>query len=166
MKRNLKVFSVMFMLVFCMALLGACSTVSNICPAPDGQASVICALSEKMNTSPENLSQILQVANFVALEKSLYTANEASEFIDQIILDLKTAKYEQRGGGPAITYAQALDYVNKKFNVLSAEVQAVFIILNPADLASKEIKIPMIEYDINLLIRHLEKQKQIVQVYM
>jgi len=59
-----------------------------------------------------------------------------------------------------------VNYVNKKYNILSKEVQAVFIIINPADLATKEIKIPLSEYDINLLIGHLEKQKAIIEVYL
>ena len=113
-----------------------------------------------MNTSPEAISTTLQVANVMALEKSLYKAQEAEEFIDNIIQDLKNIK------GKSITYAEALDYINDKFKVLSPEIQAVFIIVDPAGLATKEIKIPLSDYDINLLIKHLEKQKQIVQVYM
>lgn len=150
---------ILTMLLICLCIC-ACSTTSNLCPAPDGQASVICSLSGQMNTSPEAISTTLQVANVMALEKSLYKAQEAEEFIDNIIQDLKNIK------GKSITYAEALDYINDKFKVLSPEIQAVFIIVDPAGLATKEIKIPLSDYDINLLIKHLEKQKQIVQVYM
>jgi len=157
MRKYLKLSMIMFMGM----ILIACATSGTICQdIPEGQNSVICMLADKMGTSPEAMSQILQVANFVALEKSLYRAVEAQEFVDEIIRDLKGIKEN------TITYTEAVNYVNKKYNILSKEVQAVFIIINPADLATKEIKIPLSEYDINLLIGHLEKQKAIIEVYL
>src|SRR4030042_144288 len=150
MKKYLK----LSMIIFMGMLLMACATQGIICQnIPEGQVSVICALAGKMDTSPEAISQILQVANFVALEKSLYKAVEAQEFVEEIIDDLKNIKAN------TITYTEAVNYVNKKYNILSKEIKAVFIIINPADLATREIKIPLSEYDINLLIGHLEKQK-------
>lgn len=147
----------LLLIISILALLAGCATTSSLCPK---EGSAICALSEKLNTSPEAISQVLQVANVAALEKSLYTATEADKFIDQIIADVQAYQ------GKTVTYAQAVKYLNDKFNLLSPQIQAVFIIMNPADLAAKEITIPLSDYDLGLIIAHLQKQKLLVAAYL
>ena len=164
MKKNIigiTLLAVSFFIMFLIFTLQGCSTTGTICQnVPTGQTSVICTLSTKLNTSPEAMSQVLQIANVAALEKSLYTAQQANAFIDQIIMDVEAYK------GKTITYAQAVKYLNDKFNILSPQVQAVFIIMNPADLAAKEITIPLSDYDVNLILKHLAKQKALVGFYL
>lgn len=147
----------LLLIISILALLAGCATTSNYCPH-DG--SVICQLSEKLNTSPEAISQILQIGNVTALEKSLYTATEADKFVDQVIKDVNAYK------GKMIPYADAIGYINKKFNLLSPQIQAVFIIKNPASLAEKEITMPLSDYDIDLILKHLQKQKVLIKVYL
>lgn len=149
----------LLLIISILALLAGCATTSNYCPH---EGSAICTLSEKLNTSPESISQVLQIANVAALEKSLYTAQQADLFIDAIMADLKKVKAE----GVSISYVDALKYVSDKFDLLSPSAQAAFIIMNPADLATQEINIPLSEYDIDLLIKHLKKQKALVKVYL
>lgn len=147
----------LILIISIIAMLAGCATTSSLCPK---EGSAICALSEKLNTSPEAISQVLQIGNIAALEKSLYTATEADKFINQIIADVQAYK------GKAVTYTQAVQYINKKFNLLSPQIQAVFIIMNPADLAAKEITIPLSDYDIDLILKHLQKQKVLIKVYL
>jgi hypothetical protein len=145
-------------IMFLVFTFQGCATTSSLCPK-DGSA--ICALSDKLGASPESLSQVLQIANVAALEKSLYTAKEANQFVDQIIKDVQAYR------GKTITYVQAIKYLNDKFNVLSPQIQACFIIMNPADLATKEISIPSLSKDdINMIINHLKKQKALISVYL
>lgn len=137
--------------------------VSPVClNIPEGEKSVICELANEMNTTPEALSQILQVANFGALESDVYNAQEANKFVDGIITDLKGIQET----GNVITFMQAITYLNKKFDLLPTKIQVLFVIINPDNLVNYQINIPLSNYDIILLIKHLNKQKQIIQVYL
>lgn len=148
-------------ILFCLIMAG-CGTKSVICDVPEAQNSVICALSQKMNTSPEMISQSLLVANFGALEADLYTARQANEFVDRIINDIE----ELRALGKTISYIGAINYIDGKLKALPVKVKAVFVMVNPVGLADKNIKMPLTDYDFELLLRHLNKQKQIIQVYL
>ena len=148
-------------MIICWVMLG-CSTKSMLCDIPEAENSVICALSQKMNTTPEMISQSLLVANFGALEADLYTAQKANEFVDKIINDIG----ELRALGRTITYIGAINYIDGKFKVLPDKVEAVFVLINPAGLADKNIRMPLTDYDFELLLRHLNKQKQIIQAYL
>ena len=143
-------------------MLQGCGGTSTLCPAPDGQPSVICKLSDKMVMTPETLSQVLQVSNMIALEENIYTARDANKFVDRILHDIQKV----RDQGISISYLEAVNYVNKRFKLLSLKAQAAFIIINPGDLATKEINIPLSEYDLGLLLKHLWKQKAIIGVYL
>jgi hypothetical protein len=155
-------FTIMLLIISILLTLMGCGTTGTICQnVPTGQTSVICTLSTKLNTSPEAISQILQIANVAALDKSLYTAQQADAFLDGVITDLKQIK----SNGQSISYVQAIDYLNKKYAILPKEVQAAMIIMNPASLSTQEIKLPLCEYDIDLLISHCKKQLQIVQIF-
>lgn len=163
-KENLVLWVVIVMMLVCLiGLLGEGCAPGNVCMnVPDGQDSVICALADEMATSPEAMSMILQIANVGALETSVYTAKEANEFIAGILTDLKDIK--ARDG--KITYIEAIEYINKKFDLLPAKAQAAFLIVNPADLTTYKITLPLSDFDIGLIIRHLEQQAAIVRVYL
>ena len=146
------------------ALFAGCGTTGGIICSniPEGQDSAICKIADKMNTTPEQISQVLQVANFAALESDLYTAREAEEFVDRIIRDIS----EFRETGKTLTYIKAIEYLNSKFSLLSPRAQVVFSLINPGDLASKEINVPLGDYDLSLILRHLEKQEIIIAAYL
>jgi hypothetical protein len=159
----MKMFYLFMILISALVVfLIGCATKSNLCPAPEGEISAICQIAQKMNTSPEAISQILLISNMAALDEELYTAQEAKTFVETILKDIDKIQAD----GTSITYLQAIDYVNKKFKLLSPKAQACFVILNPVDLAEKEIKIPLSEYDLGLVKRHLKKQLQIINVYL
>jgi hypothetical protein len=150
------------MIVCWIMLFAGCGTKSMLCDVPEAENSVICKLSQKMNTTPGIISQSLLVANFGALEADLYTAQKANEFIDKIINDIE----ELRALGRTITYIGAINYIDGKYKVLPDKIKAVFVLINPAGLADKNIKMPLTDYDFELILRHLNKQKQIIQVYL
>jgi hypothetical protein len=149
------------MAILCM-VLWACSSASFLCSVPEAEGSAVCALSEKLHTTPEIISQSLQVANLGALEADLYTARQANEFIDKIIADIEDIK----AMGKKISYLQAINYIDSKFKVLPARVKAVFVIMNPAGLAGQSISQPLTDYDFELLTKHLKIQKDIIGVYL
>ena len=156
----------MFKSILCILLIliftGCAMFKSNICQnIPEGQTSVICQLALATKVSPENMSITLQIANMAALEKNLYTAKEAGKFIDSIIIDLKNYKTSEI----TISYYQAIDYLNKKFKLLSPQAQVAFIIINPGALSEYKIDSPLSSYDIDLIINHLVKERAIVSAY-
>ena len=148
------------MICLILMVMSGCASNSMLCTVPEATDSVICNLSTKLKTTPGVISQTLQVANLGALEANIYTARQADKFIDTLIADIQGIK------GKEITYLDAVNYINDKFNVLPPRIQAVFIIINPAGLASQTIKMPLTNYDFELLLRHLQKQKDIIKMYL
>lgn len=150
------------LLVGILFFISACATTSQICLVPEAQNSVVCELSGKLRTTPEIISQSLQVANFGALEANIYTAKSADKFLDEIIVDIKNIQEM----GKQISYLDAINYIDGKFKLLPSRVKAVFVLMNPAGLASQGIKQPLTDYDFELILRHLQKQKDLVKVYL
>jgi hypothetical protein len=107
------------------------------------------------------MSTTLQIANLGALEANLYTAKKAGEFVDRIIADLE----ELKTAGTSITYYEAIAYLDKKFEVLDPKIQAAFVLIDSSNLLSTKIELPLCSYDIDLLIRHLSKQRAIITIY-
>lgn len=148
-----------FMLIL---ILSACGSKSMLCSVPEAENSVVCELSKKMNTTPEMISQTLMVANIGAMEADAYTAKRANVFVDKIIAEIS----EVRKLGKSVSYLDAINYIQTKFDVLPRKVQTLFVIVNPAGLYDQNITIPLTDYDYELLLRHLQKQKDILKAYM
>jgi len=165
MKRFFTTISIWLLLFAGVIWFTQCATRSDTCKnVPEGQTSVICTLAGKMGTTPENISMTLQVVNMASLEKNLYTAQEANKFVDVVIADLEKVKASK--GKIVVSYLDAVNYVNAKYKLLSSATQAAFIIIAPSALTEQEIKIPLSEYDIDLLLKHLAKQKILISVYI
>jgi hypothetical protein len=154
-------------LMVCMILLlgliiSACATTSQLCTVPEAQGSVVCELSGKLKTTPEMISQTLQVANLGAMATNIYTAQSADNFIDDMIKDIS----EIRDMGKQISYLDAINYIDNKLNLLPKNVKAVFLLIDTAGLTTQGIKQPLTGYDFELILRHLQKQKEIVKAYI
>jgi hypothetical protein len=159
--KELKVFIRFIMILWVMVLAG-CGTKSMLCSVPEADGSVICKLSEKMNTSPEVISKTLKITNAGALAMGVYEAKEAEEFIDDIIDEIETVRAE----GLNITYGDAIDYIQKKYKKLPVKVQVLFAILDPELLSKNIIEIPLNDYDLDLVLRHLRAQKkQVIDIF-
>ena len=152
----------LLMIFTLLILVSSCATTSQLCNVSEAKNSVVCELSSKLKTTPEMISQSLQIANFGALEGDLYTAQQANDFINRMIEDIK----EVQSLGKEVSYLDMVNYINRKFDLLSPRIQAVFVLINPAGLAGQSITIPLTDYDFELLLRHLYKQKNLIKVYL
>lgn len=141
---------------------GCLTTTSTLCEPPNNETSVICVLSEKMNITPEILSQTLLIANLGAIEGDLYSAQEGMEFLDKLIEEIGDVK----DLGNEVTYIEAIQYIDSKFKVLPDRVKIIFVIINPAGLTSNTITIPLSNHDWNMIMEHLYKQRSILQLYL
>jgi len=150
------------LIIMILILMAGCATNSQLCTVPEAQNSVVCELSTKLHTTPEMISQTLLVANMGALEADVYTAQQANKFVDDLISEIENF----RKLGKTISYIDAIRYIDSKFKILPARVQAVFVIMNPAGLSDQVINLPLTDYDFDLLLRHLNKEKQIISVYL
>jgi hypothetical protein len=157
----MKRLNVLFILLAFVILIQGCATTSQLCTVPEAQNSVICELSGKLKTTPEMISKSLRVANFGALTADIYTPPKADAFVDQIIADVKGI---QKKGGK-ISYIEIINYIDGKLKVLPAKVKVVFAV-DPLDLSRYSIKQPLTNYDFDLILRHLQKQKELIKVYL
>jgi len=143
--------------------VGACAT-SQICETvPEGQTSVICEASQEVGVSPESLSQVLIITNIATLEANVYTAQEALEFIEGCERALSFVNWS------TLTYGEVVDYLLSEYANLPPQVQAVFIVVDPlSSMTQIDRQLPNIlsEFDIDLILTHLEKQKTIVKIYL
>lgn len=153
---------ILFALIF---LSFGCRTLrhSEVCThIPDGERSVLCEASDKLNVSLETIATGLKVGNLAGLMGDLYLAQEAVDFIDRVDDLLGVA--EKKG----VSYATFIEVTKSLFGVLPPEVQALFVIVE--DYAN--IAIPQISdyfltaYDYKLLRLHLEKQRMIVAPFL
>jgi len=159
----MKNFYLILVLFFISVFLTGCGLgTSNLCVGPKAEDSIVCKLADRLHTTPEVMSQSLIVANFGALEADLYTASQAEKFLDEIQADLEKLKET----GKEVTYTEIIKYMNSKYNLLPKKVQAVFVLIDPAGLTGQSIKIPLSAYDIDLLLTHIEKQKQLIVIYL
>jgi hypothetical protein len=135
-------------------------TKPSVCDTvPEGEHSVICDLAEKSGTTPEMIAGVLKLANVGGLSGKLYTAQEASVFLDGIILTLETLE-------EGITYTDAVKYILLKMEGLTPEVQALFIVLD--DFTGYQFETPQLlsDFDINLLLTHLKEQKALLAPFL
>lgn len=161
-------YSLFCFVALCLAVFAGCGGVNiltgvetaSVCDSiPDGEHSVICEIAAQAGTRPETVAGVLKVSNAGALAADIYTAAEASAFIDEIRAALVDAHAD---GG--LTYAEAVAYVIEKYRLLPAGIQAGFEILN--QFTGVEIGFlgdeMLSEYDVSMIITHLDEQQTIV----
>lgn len=145
--------------------LPGCKTEGSVCEnIPEGQTSFICKATDAINVSPENLSKMLLITNLAALEANHYTAQEAMTFIEAAEDKLNAAK-----GLNTLTYGDVVNYLLSTYGGLSPAAQAVFTIVDPlSSLISMDSHFPdlLSDFDIDLLLAHLLKQKTIIKLYL
>jgi len=131
----------------------------SICDTIPAGDSVICDLSERVGQPVETVAGILKLSNVAALAADLYTAQQANKFIDKTIGYLKTTSVD-------LTYVSAVQYVLTTLSMMTPEAQAVFIILDDfvnVDFGSVRL---LSEFDIGLLLKHLNDQKLILVPFL
>ena len=157
---------IMMMVVGVVFLVGCATTgvqKPSVCDTiPDGQTSVICDLAKQVGQSPETVAGILKLGNIASLAGHLYTAQEASLFIDMVIDYLKFTQ----ANGTGVTYMFAVEYILYTFSFMSPEAQAVFIILQDfMNFDFGETRL-LSDFDIGLLLKHLNDQKALIAPFL
>lgn len=158
--KELRDLGIMVLAVLCLLLVG-CGAKSMLCSVPEADGSVICKLAEKINTTPEAISQSLKIANAGGLALKVYEAQEAEKFIRDIIAEVE--KYQAMG--TEISYKEAIDYIIEKKKGLSLKVQAIFTVIDPAVLSQNIIDMPLKGYDFKLFLDHLYAQLRVVAIF-
>ena len=130
---------------------------------PSNSYSIICQIANHANKTPEQVASVLRIANTTALAEDLYTAKEAKKFIDGIKDDINIARKTD------ISYEIAQKYIMNKYNALSKKERALFIIanefvsINTPDIAINE---PLSDFDIDMILKHLDNQSDIIDVFL
>lgn len=155
---------IIFLLVVIGIIIGLFSSCrkSLVCEISDAEESRICQMSQEIGITPEEFSEGLLIANIISLEKNVYSAQRADIFIDRIINDVEGF----RKAGLKITYLDIVKYVNRISDVLPPNVLAALIIADPESILSDQINLPLTDYDFELILRHLQKQKSIISLYL
>jgi hypothetical protein len=148
--------------MMCLMMAGCATTPSQLCIVPEAKDSVICELAGKLKTTPEAISQTLKITNIVAMETNVYTAQQADKFVDRMIEEIQGI----RDLGSEITYIGLVRYIDGEVSLLPPRVQVVFEVMGDSGLTTQEIKMPLTPYDFELLLRHLQKQKELIKMYL
>ncbi len=153
--------SVVFLLV-CACATNFASNESVCAKIPDGQTSVICQISEKVNVTPEAVSGVLKIANLAGVASKTYTVSQALAFIDRMEIILKDVQIS------GITYADFVIFITKEYNALPPEVQALFVILEDFKLIDiPEIQlVKLTDYDFGMISRHFAAQRKVLMPFL
>ena len=156
---------IMMMVVGVVFLVGCATTgvqKPSVCDTiPDGQTSVICDLAKQVGQSPETVAGILKLGNIASLAGHLYTAQEASLFIDEAIEHLIFFQ-----GMDTLTYVSVVQYTLNKLSMLSPEAMALFVVLEGfTSYDFGEVRL-LSDFDIGLLLKHLNDQKALIAPFL
>jgi hypothetical protein len=161
MLKKLLVISLVLLFSGC-SLFKADIKTSNVCSnIPTDQKSVICELSQKMGTTPENINKVVQFGNAVSLEEKLYAAKDAKVFIQKLRDGINKIKDRKD-----YTLQDLLNDIQKEYSKLTPKVQLAFMVLNPVDLSKYGVTNPLSPYDYSLLLMGLDSQDLIINFYL
>lgn len=118
---------------------------SNVCDTD--QPSLIC---EKI-PNPEQADLALQIVNVRSLKENAYDANQALEFLD------KCEAYIDE----AVTYGDVSKWIASELDEVDLEILILSNYLGVFDVAS-----PIYDYDRMLLKEHIQRQKELIVMYM
>jgi hypothetical protein len=159
-EKTMKIKNYFLTTMACLVMAGCATTPSNLCIVPEAKDSVICELAGKLKTTPEAISQTLKITNIVAMETNVYTAQQADKFVDRMIEEIQGMRDLE------ITYIGLVRYIDGEVSLLPPRVQVVFEVMGDSGLTTQEIKMPLTPYDFELLLRHLQKQKELIKMYL
>lgn len=149
-----------FALLIMLVASGCATTEKSVCD--DNKDAVICRLADKMGQSPEQMAQVLKIANIGALAGDVYTARQAMDFIADLQMFLRDAQQSNA------TYGMVVSYVVAKYNVLPPDVQVAFMLLQTMSgvqvpgLDSE----PLTPADYAMISHHLNEQMQIITPFL
>lgn len=157
--------TITFLTIFTLFILGGCASIqtSNVCQSvPEGQVSAICTLSDKMGTTPENISKVVQISIGLGIETGDIRVKQAKEYLDKI----KAKATEAMDSDYTITFEEVLNYAMDEYNKLPTTTRLLITVINPVDLSKYGIKIPCIPYDFEMILMGIEEQYKVVNIYL
>jgi hypothetical protein len=115
-----------------------------------------------MGQSPEQMAQVLKIANIGALAGNVYTARQAMNFIADIQIFLQDAQQSNA------TYGMVVSHVIAKYKVLPPDVQVAFMLLQT--MAGVQVpwldSEPLTPADYAMISHHLNEQMQIITPFL
>jgi len=155
--KKLIVFAVVVFLAGCVT---APPTTQSVCV--DHPDAVICKLAGKMGQSPEQMAQVLKIANITALAGDIYTARQAMDFVADLQVFLKDAQASNA------TYGTVIAHIVAKYQALPPDVQIAFLLLQT--VAGVQVpgldSEPLTDADYAMLSYHLNEQLQIITPFL
>lgn len=143
--------------LFCLVIMGTiafnsgCSmmdmnpTANSPCLGIEPGASKICEITG----NPQDLSFLLKLANAAAMKKNVYRATEALRVVDGLISVLEP-------GTETFTYAGLMKLLNKEIDPV------LFVVISEYQGQFMALDIPILPYDMELILLHLNKQRVII----
>lgn len=142
---------------------------ASICALPESQGSIICALAEKRNTTPEAISKSLLWANFAALETGVIgedvPIDKALKYIDVIIDEVTYYRAELNKSGMKINLDMVSNYVQDRYDALPPRVQNAFIVLRPQGLSGLYFESPLVDKDFEMILYQLNEMRKMIAAY-
>jgi hypothetical protein len=150
------------LLVMFLILVGCATTQQPPSVCDNKPDSVICQVAAKVGQTPEQMAQVLKIANITALMNDVYTAQEAAAFVADLQAFVKTCRESQA------TYATVISYVVLRYNKLPPKVQIAFLLLQT--VAGVQVEglndRPLTDDDYDMLEYHLNQQMQIITPFL
>lgn len=160
----------LFVAIMCFALMACASNqikpenlvCNNI---PEGSYSTLCTVAHYVGIELEDAGNILKVGNLAGLATDVYSAQEAMNFVNDIQMYLERAQ-----NGYGLLYATFQEFINKKYGILPAKVQAAIVLADQMRLIDVSL-IPgadkkLSDYDYKMLFKHLNDQKAIIAPFL
>lgn len=152
---------IVFALLAAVLVVSGCATTEkSVCD--DTPDAVICKLADKVGQSPEQMAQLMKIANITALAGDVYTARQAMDFVADLQVFLQDA---QANGA---TYGTVIAHVVAKYQVLPPDVQVAFLLLQT--VAGVQVpgldNAPLTDTDYAMLSYHLNEQIQVITPFL
>jgi hypothetical protein len=149
-----------FALLVMLVAAGCATTEKSVCD--DNEDAVICKLADKMGQSPEQVAQVLKIANITALAGDVCTARQAMDFVADLQVFLKDAQASNA------TYWTVIAHIVAKYQALPPDVQIAFLLLQTVagvQVPGMESE-PLTDADYAMLSYHLNEQLQIITSFL
>ena len=148
--KTLKFVSITFFCLVCMGTIIFNSGCSGLTPADNSPCLDIAPDTSKIceiTGNPQDLAFLLKLANVGAMKRDVYKAEQALEMVDFLIKTLEPG---------TISYSGLMDLLGKKVDPV------LFVVLSEYKAQFMALDIPILPYDLELILLHLNKQRNII----
>jgi len=137
-----------FLWIFLLMVFVACSgmtpTSNSPCDGVPVEDSLIC----EHIPNPQDVDLLLRIGNLTAIKEYVYKAGQALHVIQAIEAGLRAS--------PDLTYSYLYELLRDSVD------PAIFLIVTDYADRFGSLEVPLLPYDRELLLRHLERQRQVI----